>query len=172
MFIIIYPEHEFIVICYNLGMNYKHHLHPDRLERYSFLWSEIRLIIAAVALFIGGVPPLVAISFRLSLPVSGFIGALLTLSWILSGLASGYLLYRWFSADKKLFGGRDRKDLAAFFVSVISGINLGLAGLMGRNIGMTIFPGYLFFLIAGIAYLAAAWHLWYRWKAHGEKIVA
>lgn len=153
-------------------MNYKHHLHPDRLERYSFLWSEARLVIGAVALFIGGVPPLLALTFRLSLPIFPLVYALLTLSWIASGLASGYLLYRWFGNGKHVFGAKNQKDLLAFFVSVISGINLGLAGLVNKNIGMSIFPGYVFFLIAAIAYLAAAWHLWKRWKASGEKIVS
>lgn len=151
-------------------MNYKHHLHPDRLERYSFLWSEARLVIAALALFMGGVPPAVSMAFALSMPVAGLIGGLLTLSWIISGIASAYLLYRWISIGKKIFGMRNRHDLAAFLVSVISGINLGLTGLTGRNIGMTIFPGYLFFLIAAIAYLIAAWHLWRRWKSHGERL--
>ena len=35
-------------------MNFKRHTHPDALERYAFQWSELRLVIAAVALFIGG----------------------------------------------------------------------------------------------------------------------
>ena len=63
------------------------------LERNSFLWSEVRLIIAAVALFLGGLPPI-----YLVLPIPalfGFVRILLVLAWIVSGVASGYLLYRW-----------------------------------------------------------------------------
>jgi uncharacterized membrane protein YuzA (DUF378 family) len=153
-------------------MDYKHHLHPDRLERYSFLWSEARLVIAAVALFIGGTPPLIAAAFALRLPILGLIVPLLTLAWILSGAASAYLLYRWFKGGQRVFGGKDKMDTAAFFVSVVSGLNLGLAGLLSRNIGMSIFPGYVFFVIAGLAYLVSAWHLYRRWKSHGEKVVS
>lgn len=73
-------------------MNFEEQMKPDKLERYSFLWSEARLIIGAVALFIGGVPLLLAFNPIPSL--SGLLGSLLTLAWIISGLASLYLLYR------------------------------------------------------------------------------
>src|SRR3989344_2566175 len=39
-------------------------MNHNNLERYSFLWSEVRLIIAALALFLGGVSPLL----KLGLP--------------------------------------------------------------------------------------------------------
>jgi hypothetical protein len=35
-------------------MDLQEHSRPDALERYSFLWSEARLVVAAVALLIGG----------------------------------------------------------------------------------------------------------------------
>lgn len=151
-------------------MDYKHHLHPDRLERYSFLWSEARLVIAAIALFIGGRPPLLSLLGGPSWRTAGSVWGILVLCWLISGVASAYLFYRWLHTGKRVFGGRNHYDLASFFVSVVSGINLGLAALLGRNIGMSIFPYPIFFVIAGLIYLAAAWHLYSRWKAHGERL--
>ncbi|MEY4731070.1 MAG: hypothetical protein RL681_16 [Candidatus Parcubacteria bacterium] len=148
-------------------MSIKHHTHPDQLERYSFVWSQTRLVIAAVALFLGGYPPVLYFLptlYGITLPF-------LHLSWIVSGVASAYLLYRWHGGEKKLFGGRDQRDTYAFFVSVISGINLGLAGLLGQNIGMSVSYGnQVLFVITGAAYLWAAWHLRKRWSASGEKM--
>src|SRR3989344_8325172 len=100
-------------------------MNHNNLERYSFLWSEVRLIIAALALFLGGVSPLL----KLGLP-SGLASSLLTLSWIISGVAAVYLLYRRHKT-KLLLGGKDKWDAVAFFVMVVSGINLGLVGLLG-----------------------------------------
>ena len=139
------------------------------LERYSFLWSEARLLIAALALFLGGVPVLTVV---LPVPVLyGLVRLLLTLSWIISGAASGYLIYRWFTGGKKVFGGKDNKDVIAFFVSVVSGLNLGLTGLTGQNPGMSLASGGTIFTLVGLVYLVSAWHLWRRWKATGEKMV-
>jgi hypothetical protein len=141
---------------------------PHMIERYSFLWSEARLVIASVALFIGGVPLLRAI-----LPFGLFFGLvsfLLTGAWLISGLVSCYQIYRWITGNKTVFGGKVPLDTTAFWISAISGINLGLAGLSGRNLGMQIFPSYFFFFIAGLIYLATAFHLWKRWKASGEKM--
>src|SRR3989344_6701391 len=109
---------------------------PAQLERYSFLWSQARLLIAAVALFIGGVPPVLAYN-----PIPGLYGlvsSLLTLSWIISGVAALYLAYRWNANHQMLFGGKAQRDTIAFFISVVSGINLGLTGVLGNNIGMSI----------------------------------
>ncbi|HWO06995.1 MAG TPA: hypothetical protein VNM40_00215 [Candidatus Paceibacterota bacterium] len=53
---------------------------------------------------------------------------------------------------------------------VISGLNLGLVGLIGQDVGMSISSSYAVFVLVGIAYLAAAYHLYTRWRAHGEKI--
>src|SRR3989344_7642125 len=111
-------------------MDMNQYTKPGALERYSFLWSEARLVIAAVALFIGGRPPIIAFN-----PIPAFYGlfsSLLTLSWIISGVAAAYLFYRW-NEHKTLFGGNNKKDKYAFFVSIISGFNLGLTGLMGNN---------------------------------------
>src|SRR3989344_8472771 len=129
----------------------KEHMTPDKLEYFAFLWSEARLVIAAAALFLGGISPILII-----LPVPamlGQVGMLLTLSWLISGVASGYLLYRWFTGGKKLFGGLDMKDIAAFLVSVVSGINLGFAGITGSNLGMSFTMNYLIFLAVAALYL-------------------
>ena len=145
------------------------HTKPHQLERYSFLWSEARLVIAALALFLGGVPPLtlVAPSF-----LYGFVSTLLTLSWLISGVASAYLLYRWLKAKKMLFGAKATRDTVAFLVSVVSGFNLGLTGLFDTNIGMSISSNKLLLIVVGLIYLAAAYHLHKRVKAHGGKLFA
>lgn len=137
---------------------------PQTLERYSFLWTEARLVIAALSLLAGGVP-----IAALLLP-SLLTFSLLTWAWIISGLASGYLTYRWYQQGQTVFGGKDSKDLAAFFVSVISGINLGLTSFIGKNLGMSIVPNRLVYAAAGVLYLIAAYRLYTRWKARGEKL--
>lgn len=144
------------------------HLHPDRLEQYSFLWSEARLVIAALALFLGGVPPV--LKFFPIPAFYGLIASLLTLSWIISGVAAGYLIYRWHMAHHTVFGGKDTKDTGAFLVLAVSGINLGLAGILSTNIGMSIISNPIVFFAVGILYLLAAYHLYTRWKARGEKV--
>ena len=149
-------------------MEYKQHTHPDNLERYAFLWSEARLIIAALALFIGGYPPVLYF-----LPISGLYGIVsifLKLSWIVSGVAAVYLVYRWLGNGQMLFGHKDTKDMVAFLVMVISGVNLGLVGLIGQNVGMTILSSYALFVIVAIAYLVSAYHLYTRWKASHERL--
>jgi hypothetical protein len=147
-------------------MNIQQHTSPNSLERYSFLWSEARLLIAALALFIGGIPPLVVFG---PFP-SGLTSSILTLSWIVSGLASGYLLFRWLQGGKILFGGKVGLDRVAFFISVISGLNLGLTGVLGRNVGMSISSNRGIFVIAGLIYLVAAGYLYKRWKSSTQRI--
>lgn len=142
-------------------------MQQTQLDRYSFWWSEVRLVIAAAALFMGGVPPIYSLFHS---PASwGIITNLLTLCWLISGAAALYLLYRW-SKNKMLFGHKQTQDTAAFFITVVSGINLGLAGLIKRNIGMSIFSNHIIFIIVGILYLWAAYHLYNRFQSHGEKI--
>lgn len=141
---------------------------PAQLERYSFLWSIARLVIASIALFAGGVPVL-----RLLFPSYALIGvvrSVLNVTWLVSGLASVYLLYLWNKSGQVVFGGKDNKDVAAFFISVVSGINLGLVPLLNRNIGMSIVANRFIWLLAGVAYLWTAYHLFTRWKASGEKV--
>jgi integral membrane sensor domain MASE1 len=148
-------------------MNINHHTHPKRLERYAFMWSEVRLVIAAVALLIGGVPPiyLIAPPALFSIARTGLLAC-----WIISGIASLYLLYRWWAGGQKLFGKKNPKDSIAFLLMVLTGINLGLAGVLSKNIGMTILSGRVVFFITAAVYLFVAYHLYNRWKASGEKL--
>ncbi len=140
---------------------------PQELERYSFLWSEVRLVVAALALFLGGIPPVL---FLIQVPaLYGILWLLLKLAWIISGVTAGHLLYRW-NAHRTLFGGKETKDTVAFFVLAISGLNLGIAGLLGQNIGMTISSNHLVFIIVALLYLASAWQLYTRWKSSGQKL--
>lgn len=142
-------------------------MHPKDLERYSFIWSEVRLVIAAIALLLGGVPPIFLLTPD---PLWGIARLGLVLCWILSGLASGYLLYRWYDNGQKLFGHKNHTDTITFLILIVSGINLGLAGVFGRNIGMTIFSGKLIFVIVAILYLYCAYHLWMHYKKLGNRL--
>jgi hypothetical protein len=138
------------------------------LERYSFLWSEARLIVAAVALFMGGVPPVLAF-----LPIPAIyvlLTAGLKLAWIISGLASAYLLYRWNRNNMMVFGGKKQADTVAFLVSAVSGVNLGITGLIGINIGMTISSFYPIFIVVAILYLGSSVYLYRRWDESGKKL--
>ncbi len=149
-------------------MDLKDHATQDRLERYSFLWSEARLVIAAMALLLGGVPPV--LYFLAFSPLYGLAYALLKLAWVISGVASAYLLYRWYQSGMKVFGGNETKDMVAFAVSIVSGLNLGFVGLLGTNIGMNITSNYIVFVVTAVMYLAAACYLYTRWKAQGQKL--
>jgi len=149
-------------------MDIKLYTKPDRLERYSFLWSEARLVVAALALFIGGTPPVIRYNPFPSL--FGLILFLVTIAWIVSGVASAYLVHRWVQSDKKLFGKKLNLDTGAFLVSVVSGINLGLAGVGGKNIGMAFFSGKILFMLVALLYVASAAYLFWRWRESGEKI--
>jgi hypothetical protein len=149
-------------------MNTNEFSNPAKLEKYSFLWSEARLFIAALALLLGGIPPLL---FILPVPVLyRLVGLILTVSWIISGVVSAYLVYRWFNAGQKIFGGKNQKDLIAFAVNVISGLNLGIVGILGKNIGMSISSNRIVFVIVAIIYIWSAVHLYKRFKANGEKV--
>jgi uncharacterized membrane protein YuzA (DUF378 family) len=146
-------------------MNISQYSTPDQLERGSFLWSQARLVLAAVALLIGGIPPIVYL-----LGSSGAVWSVLRLGWIISGLASAYLGYRWMSNGWAIFGGKNQKDTGAMLVSIISGLNLGMTGLTGNNLGMSLASGRVVFLLVGVIYLWAAVYLWGRWKSRGEHV--
>lgn len=149
-------------------MNINQFMKPEQLEKNSFLWSQARLVLAAAALFLGARPVLLQIVRVPSL--YGFTGSVLTISWIVSGVVSAYLGYRWWTAGKRVFGGKNQKDTVAFLVSVVSGLNLGWAGLASKNIGLSIASGRLVLLVAGVLYLVSAWHLDKRWKANGRRL--
>lgn len=141
-------------------------MHPDRLERYAFLWSELRLLFAAVALLIGGKPVLLALPLPFGL--FGFMWNILHFTWIISGIAVGYLCYRWLQCGKRLFGKQEKIDRNAFLFLVVTGINLGLTGLFGTNIGMSLVTSKAIYFLAGVVYLLVAAYLWKRWKEMGQ----
>jgi small-conductance mechanosensitive channel len=143
------------------------HLKPQELERYAFMWSEARLVVAAIALLIGGVPPiyLIAPPAMFDIARTG-----LFVAWILSGITSLYLFFLWWQGGQKVFGKRDRKDMVAFLVLVVSGVNLGLTAVLGSNYGMSILSGRFVFFVTAVVYLLAAYHLYARWKSHGGKL--
>lgn len=125
-------------------------------------------MLGAVALLLGGIPPALFL-VRVS-GLYGLVSALLTLSWIISGLASGYLVYRWNKAGRLLFGAKKILDSYAFWVSVASGLNLGVTGVFGQNIGMSINSNRIIFTIVAILYLLSAAYLYKRWARNGQKI--
>jgi len=147
-------------------MDLKKHAHPDKLELYGFWWTEARLVLAGIALLMGGIPAV----FLLLPGMYGITWPFLKLAWLISGVVSAYLAYRWYTGGQKVFGGKDKKDLTAFAVAVVTGINLGLAGLLGANIGMRILGGRLIFFLAGLIYLAAAAYLFKRYNESGKKL--
>ncbi len=149
-------------------MDIKEHTTPEKLERYAFLWSLAKLGVAALSLFFGATP------FIYNIPVlMRFGSSLLPLSWLISGVAAGYLLYRWHKGGQKLFGGTDKKDKVLFFVLGVTGINLGLTAF-GNNIGMSLLYGMpiadIVFKLTALVYLFTLYHLYTRWQASGEKL--
>lgn len=150
-------------------MNVNEHTTPEKLERYAFLWSLARMVIAAVSLFFGAMP----IAYKLG--GYSFAGTLLPLFWLISGAASIYLLYLWFQAGKKVFGGSDKNGTIAFYIMVITGLNLGYAAI-GNNIGMSLIWGMpiadLLFKATALIYLVVAYMMWKSWKANGEHLFA
>ena len=149
-------------------MNIQEYTKPEKLEKYSFFWSIARLFIASVALFLGGFPPILKIvpSNFYSLTSS-----LLTICWVISGLASAYLVYAWIQKGKTVFGGKDKKDLTAFWLMIITGFNLGITGIFSSNIGMNIAGGNkIIFIITGFIYIITAVYLIKRYTASGKKL--
>lgn len=149
-------------------MNTKNFWAPDNVEKMSFLWSQGRLLVAALTLILGTTPVIF-----LLLPIPALYGILklgVSLAWLITGASSVYLFYRWSVGNKKLFNGVDTKDRTAFLVSVISGVNLGIVGLLGTNIGMAISSDRVVLLIVAVLYIVSALHLHKRWKSNGEKL--
>lgn len=137
------------------------------LETYSFWWSEARLLIAAIALLLGGVPPLYLLMPYSMYTTTTFI---LKLTWILSGIAAGYLLYRWYDTGQRLFGHKDHKDTLAFLLLIISGLNLGFDGVFGLNLGMNITRSSIVFFIVAALYLFAAYQLWMSYQKNKRRV--
>lgn len=151
-------------------MNIKEHTTPEKLLLYAFYWSEARLVVAAFSLFFGAVP----VVYRLT-GMSSSVYSLLALFWLISGIASAYLLYTWYTRGQKVFGGTESKDVIAFFIMVVTGINLGLTAF-GNNFGMSLVWGmpisYLIYKATAVVYLIVAYHMWTRFKESGERLFA
>ncbi len=145
-------------------MNLKKYTTKKNLDKYAFFWSEARLVLAALALFFGGKPIILFFGSGM------FVSSILNLSWVISGIAALYLLYRWNANHKKIFGKKDAKTNFAFFVSVVSGINLGIAGILANNIGMLISSNRLIFFVVGILYLWSARQLFVEFKQNEKRI--
>jgi uncharacterized membrane protein YuzA (DUF378 family) len=56
-------------------------------------------------------------------------------------------------------------------VLIVSGFNLGFAGLFKTNIGMSISSNYVLFLIVGLLYIFSAYYLFTQWKKNNKKIL-
>jgi len=149
-------------------MDISEHTKPDRLERYAFLWSIARLVIAALSLFFGAVP----LMYRLGVGSSA-ISTLMPLFWLVSGAAAIYLLWLWHKGGQKLFGGTNHKDKVMFLIMAVTGINLAYAAI-GSNVGMSLVWDMpiadILFKLTAIVYLFVAWHLWKQWSAFGETL--
>ena len=141
-------------------------MNPHDLEKYAFLWSEVRLVIAGIALVLGGIPPI----FLILPGAYGLTAPLLKLCWIISGVAVAYLAWRWYDKKMHVFGGKDNTDSIAFAVMIVTGLNLGLTGLTSNNIGMSIIGGRVVFFVVGLLYFWVAYHLYNRWKKSGKRV--
>lgn len=143
------------------------HMQADKLERYAFLWSLARMVIAAFSLFFGAMP----IAYRLLMGSS--VMSLLPLFWLISGAASVYLVYIWFKKGQMVFGGKVRNDTIAFLIMIVTGLNLGYTAI-GSNIGMNLVWDMpiadLLFKATGIIYLVVAYYLWKRWNASQQNL--
>ena len=148
-------------------MSINEHTSPEKLERYAFLWSIARMVIAAFSLFFGAMP----IIYRLG--SSSSFSSILPLLWLISGASAAYLLYLWHNAGHSLRAGNDNKSRAAFLIMIISGLNLGLAAV-GSNLGMNLVWDMpiadILFKVTAILYLLVAHYLFTQWKANGERL--
>ncbi len=144
-------------------------MNPRDLEKWSFYWSEVRLVVAAVALLLGGIPPVLYVLGAVP-GLAGILGLGLKLAWVVSGAASLYLGYEWMNHGWLVFGAKDSMDRAAFAILTVSGLNLGVTGLLGINIGMSISSNYMIFVVVAVLYLWSAFYLWKRWGKHEHRL--
>lgn len=144
-------------------------MHYTQNDVYAFWWTETRLVVAAAALFIGGTPPVYWFFSLVGLEGLPLVSTGLTFAWIISGAVAAYLLWRWHRNKMMLFGVKKQLDRVAFLIAQVSGLNLGLVGLIGTNIGMSITSSYAMFIVVGLAYLWSAYHLHTEWKSFGGK---
>lgn len=137
------------------------YLDSVRLDRLAIWWSLMRMVLVASILLFGYVPLLGGLSF-----MAPFVPWL----WMVSGLVSIYLAYRWFVSDMKLLNETDILATAAFWLMIISGLNLGLASF-GDNFGMAIVADVpmsdLILKAVGVAYLLSVGFLYRKWSQSG-----
>ena len=150
-------------------MSLDKHTTPDSLEQYSFIWILLMLVLTAISLLVEATP-IVNTIFESSSVLYGPISALLNLSWIISGFVSLYLMYRWNTGGKTLFGGKDKKDLYAFLITIVTGLNIGFMGLFDKNILMDLFYSSALYSIAGIIYLIVVFQLYTSWNKNNKKV--
>jgi hypothetical protein len=146
------------------------YLEEKSLERWSFLWSEVRLLIAAVALFIGGVPPLLYMAVNAP-ELAETLVLVLKVSYLISGVTAAYLLYRWVVGGRVLLGRKNNMlDTVAFLVMTVSGINLGLVPLIGKNIGLSYVTNPMVLVVVAVIYIATAIYMFQRWQKHNDRL--
>ena len=136
------------------------YMNPANLVRYAFYWTMAQMAITVLALLMGGYPPVFYILGYGSLVTLG-----LKLAWIMSGAAAAYLLYRCYKNKHKIFTKETPYDKPAFLFAIITGLNLGVVGLLNKNIAMMITSSGVIYNLVAVAYVVAIIYLWRRWSA-------
>lgn len=134
-------------------------LKQKSLLEWAFCWNQARLVIAGATLVLAKKSPILTyFSIPLITPLAG---TFMSLAWVFSGLVAIYLIYTWNQSGKTIFGGKEKKDVIAFWIATITGINLGVAAIF-TNIGFMITPDFLstpVMILAGLVYFWTAYHL-------------
>lgn len=147
------------------NIDWETHLKPGNLERCAFYWLWGLLLVSALALLVGVNQPHPKFFRPLYWPMQ-------ELAWLLSGIAAVYLVYRWQQADRQLFPDGKihfvNKDKLAFWLMILTGLNVGLTSVIGHNIFLSLFWDRLIHGVVMIACLAAAYHLHLRYHAVGS----
>ena len=141
------------------------HTSSSSLERYSFYVLLALLVFSAVALFLGGRPPITLITGS-----SSVVWQLLSLGWLLSGVSAGYLAYQWAQNKKQLFGRSDIEDTLAFVFMIAAGLNLGITGATGVNIFLDLFMGRLSYIVTGVLCIGVAGYLYKQWQKNDDAL--
>jgi hypothetical protein len=119
-----------------------------------------------MSLFLGGVPAVYLLVPASMYSITTFA---LKLAWAISGVSAIHLLYRWYDSGQKIFSHKDHKDTLSFLLLIVSGLNLGFAGVFGVNLGMMIANGWILFVM-GVLYLLAAYQLWVSFKRNKNRV--
>ena len=134
-------------------------LKQKSLLEWAFCWNQARLVLAGATLVLAKKSPILA---YFSIPiVTPLAGTFMTLAWLISGVVGVYLIYMWNKSGQTVFGGNDKKDVAAFWIAAITGVHLGIAAVY-TNIGFAVTPDFLStpaMILAGLLYFWTAYHL-------------